>query len=148
MTLVRVKNRDYFPKRRSYHGMDDMFNWFMNEVPQYSSCNDHPSTNISETDDEFKLEMPVPGLSKDDIRIQVENGILTVKYEPESEEAEDKVNWVSREFYSRAFTRRFKLSDRLASEKISASYNNGILELTIPKKEEAKPKPVQEIKIA
>lgn len=148
MTLVRVKNRDYFPARRSYNGIDDMFNWFMNEAPQYSSCNEYPSTNISESDDDFKLEMLVPGLNKDDIRIQVDNGILTVSYEIDNEEEENTRNWISREFNSRGFSRRFKLSQRLASEKISASYNNGILQLTIPKKEEAKPKPVQEIKIA
>ena len=94
------------------------------------------------------LEMMVPGLSKDDIRVQVDNGILTVKYELENEEEEKKESWVSREFYSRGFSRRFKLSSRLAPEKITASYNNGILVLSIPKKEEAKPKPVQEIEIA
>ena len=151
MTLVRLNNRNFVPTRRSYNrynGIDDMFNWFMNESPSFGECGNHPSANIKETEDDFRIEMMVPGYNKEDIRIQVENGVLSVVHESEAADNQESNSYISREFSSRNFSRKFKLSDRLASEKINARYENGILEITIPKKEEAKAKPVQEISIS
>ena len=147
MTLVKFRNRDYFPTRRMHHGVDDMFNWFLNEAPSYGECSAYPSANIIDNDDNYIIEMLVPGYSKEDIRIQFENGILSVVHSREDEAENQSGKYVSREFSPRNFNRRFRLSDKLASEKISASYKNGVLEITIPKREEAKPKPVQEISI-
>lgn len=147
MTLVRLNNRDYMPARRSYRGMEDMFNW----LPAQSGCNSYPSANIIETDDDFKIEMLVPGYSKEDISIEYENSLLSVSHESENKEESEGddslAKYVTREFHKRNFHRRFKLSDRLASDKITARYENGILEISIPKKEEAKAKPVREISI-
>ena len=148
MTLVRFKNRDFFPVRHSHQGMDDMFNWFNNEVPSFDSCSSYPSSNISESDEDFKIEMLVPGYSKDEIKIQVDNNILSVSHEIENEENGNHKNYISREFRKRSFNRRFKLSDRLASEKIMAKYDSGVLSIVIPKKEEAKAKPIREISIS
>ena len=148
MTLVRLGNRDFSPAKHSYRSFDDMFNWFNNEMPAFGECNNYPSANISETEEDFKIELLVPGYKKEDIRIQFEKGILSVKHDDEGSDEKGTEKFVSREFYSRSFNRRFKLSDRLAAEKISAKYENGILGITIPKKEEAKAKPVQEISIS
>lgn len=147
MTQIRLRNRDFTPTRHSHHGMDDMFNWFLNENTSFGECNDHPSANISETDNDFKIEMLVPGYKKENISIQFEKGVLSVKHENEENREEASEKFISREFYTRNFNRRFKLSDRLASEKIIAKYENGVLVISIPKKEEAKAKPVQEISI-
>jgi len=148
MTLVRLNNREYLPGRRAYKGMDDMFNWFMNEMPDHGTCNNYPSSNIRESDDDFSIEMLVPGLKKEDIKIQLENGVLNVSHEELDSEHDENDRYVSREFRARGFSRKFKLSDRLSSEKIEAKYDNGILNIIIPKKEEAKAKPLREISIA
>jgi HSP20 family protein len=148
MALVRLNNRDFAPVRNSYKGVDDMFNWFLNEKPSFGECNNYPSANILETEDDFKIEMLVPGYTKEDIRIQFENGFLSISHEGADKGEDELDKYISREFYRKDFNRRFKLSDRLASEKINASYENGVLEIAIPKKEEAKAKPVQEISIS
>ena len=147
MTLVRLNNRNFVPTRRTNYGMDDMFNWFMNESPSFGECSNHPSANIRETENDFRIELMVPGYKKENIRIQFENGVLTVKHVGEENDNQNVGSYLSREFSSRDFERKFKLSDRLASDKISASYENGVLEIAIPIKEEAKAKPVQEISI-
>ena len=97
--------------------------------------------------DDFRIEMLVPGYRKEDIRIQYENGILSVSHELSDNQADGNVKYVTREFQPVGFERSFRLSDRLASDKIAAKYENGILEVTIPKKEEAKAKPAREISI-
>ncbi len=148
MTLVRLNNRNFASTRRSNNGVDDMYNWFMNERPSYGECNNHPSANIKETNDDFRIELLVPGYKKENIRIQFENGVLSVKHESEVDENEENSSYINKEFSTRDFNRKFKLSDRLASEKIIATYENGVLEIAIPKKEEAKAKPVQEISIS
>ncbi len=148
MTLVRLNNRNLSPARHSYKGVDDMFNWFLNERPTFGENTDFPTANILETEEDFKIEMQVPGYSKESIRIQFENGFLSISHDEDEGEDKKSVNYVSREFCTRSFSRRFKLSDRLASEKISARYENGVLEISIPKREEAKAKPVQEISIS
>lgn len=148
MNLVRLNNKEFLPGKRAYHGMDDMFNWFMNEAPGYGGCNNYPSANIIESDDDFKIEMLVPGLKKKDIRLQIENGILNISHEILTDEQEVQEKYITREFQTREFSRKFKLSDRLASDKIKAKYENGVLTIKVPKKEEAKAKPLQEITIA
>ena len=147
MTLVRFRNRDYSPVRHSHYGADDMFNWFAGEVPALRGCSSRPSANIIENNDDYRIELQVPGYRKEDIRIQIENGILSISHEKERDEDQTSVNYVSREFQPADFERSFSLSDRLASDKISARYTDGILEVTIPKKEEAKARPVREISI-
>ncbi len=148
MTLVRINNRDFLPGRRVYHGMDDMFNWFTNEVPGYGGCNNFPSANFLESTDDFKIELLVPGIKKEDIKIQVENGILNISHETNINKQDSVEMYISREFQTKSFSRKFRLSDRLAGEKILAKCENGILMITVPKKEEAKAKPIREITIA
>jgi len=148
MTLVRLGNRDFSRGRQAYHGMDDMFNWFMNESRGHGACNDYPAANILETDNDFRLEMLVPGYSKEDIRLQVENGVLSISHESGEAREPETGKYISREFHKRNFVRRFKLSERLATDNIEAKYENGILNILIPKREEAKAKPVMEISIS
>ena len=148
MTLVRLSNRESLQGRRAYHGMDDMFSWFKNEVPDFGGRNNFPSANILESNDDFKIEMMVPGYKKEDIRMEVENGVLSVSHESESGEKIEPGRFINREFQTRNFTRKFKLSDRLAADKVEASYENGILMIIIPKREEAKAKPAQKISIS
>lgn len=123
----------------------DLFNW-----PSSSSTGTTiPSVNIFETDGEFHVEMAAPGMSKNDFKVELDNNTLTISSQKTSEESEgDDKNYQRKEFSFQSFMRTFHLPDSAAAEKINAKYEDGILKLLIPKKEEAKRKPVKTIKIS
>jgi len=107
-----------------------------------------PSVNIIETDDDFRIELAAPGLSKKDFKIDLENEILTISAEKKSDEKEStKNNYKRREFDFTNFKRSFTLSESIDSQSISAKYANGVLNVTLAKKEEAKPQPARTIAI-
>lgn len=113
------------------------------------NCGCMPRTNISEMEDKFLLEMSVPGIEKSHVQINVENDILTVKYNHDrNEENNEKESYIRREFEASDFERKFTLSEETDSDKISASYENGILKIEIPLKEEIKNKVSKNIEIA
>lgn len=97
--------------------------------------------NVSEADAEFKLELAVPGLTKEDLVIELENGVLSISTSIDTEE-DEKNN-----FAKRQFAKRFKLSEKVDQDKISASTKNGILTVTLPKVESAIKKPARTIDI-
>lgn len=97
-----------------------------------------PKTNIMEIEDSYKIEMFIPGVSKSDIKIELENDVLTVSKSVKQDE-EENITYRLREFANGTFERKFSLPDDVNAENIKADYNNGILTLTIAKKEEAKP---------
>jgi HSP20 family protein len=123
----------------------DLFNW-----PSSSSTGTSiPKVNIYETDSEFHVEMAAPGMTKDDFKVELDNNMLTISSQKESENVEnDKKNYQRREYSYQSFVRSFHLPDSAEAEKINAKYADGILKLVIPKKEEAKRKPVKTIKIS
>lgn len=101
-----------------------------------------PQTNVFESDSQIKLELVVPGFEKDQIKLSVENNVLTVKSDLEEKDTEnknDEVKYSKVEFAKRNFEKNFKLSEKLDQDKISADFKNGILTITLAKKEEAIP---------
>jgi HSP20 family protein len=108
-----------------------------------------PAVNIIETPDEFYLEMAAPGMKKSDFKIEVENDVLTVSYDHEDNREGERKNWKYRthEFNYHSFSRSFSLAETVEAEKIKAKYDNGILNVVIPKKEESKSKPAKQIQI-
>ncbi len=108
-----------------------------------------PAVNVKETDDDFILELAAPGMSKKDFKINFQNNLLTISSEKD-EKSEDNSNGYSRrEFSYTSFQRSFTVpAHEVDSDKITASYADGILIVKIPKREEVKPKPAREIKIA
>jgi HSP20 family protein len=108
-----------------------------------------PSTNVRETEDDFIVEMAAPGMKKEDFQIEINNDVLTIKSETKNEsENQEENNYTRREFSYQSFQRSFTLNNRVVDNaKIKATYVDGILQLTIPKKEEAKVKPPIQIKI-
>jgi len=107
-----------------------------------------PSVNVKETENEFQVELAAPGLKKEDFKVNVENEILTISAENKVENESKDEKWTRREFSYSSFKRSFHLPKTVNGEKIEATYKDGILNILIPKKEEAKPKPAREIKIA
>jgi HSP20 family protein len=101
----------------------------------------HPKANIVELDKEFSIELVAPGFDKNDFSIEVEDDRLRisakVENQTEDKKTEEEINYLRREYQLQSVERNFKLSHKIDSSKISASYQNGILKVQVPKKEEA-----------
>ncbi|MCM2301972.1 MAG: Hsp20/alpha crystallin family protein [Flavobacteriaceae bacterium] len=107
-----------------------------------------PAVNIKENDHEFIVEVAVPGMDKNDFKIDLDNNILTISSEKVNNNQEQKYNYTRREYSYQSFKRSFTLPKNIVdSEKIKARYNAGELVIEIPKKEEAKPIPARLIEI-
>ncbi len=108
-----------------------------------------PAVNIAENEAGFELELAAPGMKKEDFNIEVDKNVLTISNETtsSSEEENKEKNFSRREFYYSSFKRSFNLPETVNTEAIKAAYNDGILKLEIPKKEEALPKPKRMIEI-
>ena len=102
-------------------------------------------TDLYETPEAFKITADLPGMEKDNIRVVVEDNLLTISGK-RKEEPKDDAHMVWSERRSGSFSRSFRLADNIDTAHVSADYTNGILTITLPKKEEAKPREV-EIKV-
>lgn len=94
-----------------------------------------PAVNVKEKDKEFVIELAAPGLKKGDFKITVENGVLTIMAEHEEEKEVKEENFTRKEFNYENFVRSFNLPENVMEDKVDAHYENGILLLTIAKKE-------------
>jgi HSP20 family protein len=93
--------------------------------------------NLQETDKTYEMDLFAPGLRKEDFHLDVSDEMLTVSYDRNDEKTEKNINWLRQEYKVESFRRSFTLDDTVDSNKITASYDNGILHLTLPKKEHA-----------
>jgi len=107
-----------------------------------------PAVNIKESDQGYVVEMAVPGMEKADFKLNLENNMLCIASEKESESEKTEDNYSRKEFSYQSFSRSFSLPDSVDEGKIDAKYENGVLIINIPKKEEAKPKPARIIQIS
>jgi HSP20 family protein len=105
-----------------------------------------PAVDIEETEADYRLKAELPGLRKEDVKISVEDNVLTLSGERREEKTEKnrKVHRVERSYGS--FTRSFSLPSSIAADKVTAAYKDGVLEIVVPKREEARPRQV-EIKV-
>ena len=120
--------------------IDSFLDNLLSEMPvvnQNSNFN-FPAVNITETKDNYELDLNVPGRNKEDFKITVDKNILTVSYEKKEEQKDESKKFVKKEFSSRSFKRSFNLDEKINAEAINAKYENGILTLTLPIKEEVK----------
>ncbi|NNL08047.1 MAG: Hsp20/alpha crystallin family protein [Croceitalea sp.] len=106
-----------------------------------------PAVNIKENEKDFELEFAIPGFKKEDFNIELDNDVLTVSSEMHTEEETNEEKYTRREFSFSSFRRSFTLPETVDGGKINASYEDGLLKLTLPKKEEALPKPKRMIEI-
>jgi HSP20 family protein len=100
-------------------------------------------TNIHETTDGYHVELSAPGRNKEDFKINIDNGLLTISFEEKQVEENNDYKTVRREFAFKSFKRSFTLDDKVNADAIQAKYDNGILKLFIPKKDEVKVEPKQ-----
>lgn len=100
-----------------------------------------PAVNISEEKEAFKIALAAPGMKKEDFRIDVSDDLLTISSEQESQQEEKKDNYRKQEYNYSSFTRSFQVPETVIASKIGAKYTDGILEITLPKKEESNQNP-------
>ena len=97
-----------------------------------------PAVNITENKDEFMVSLAIPGMKKEDFIIDIEGNMLTISSEKEESKEEKDEKYTRKEFNYSSFSRSFSLPDEVNMEKIDARYVDGVLKLSLPKKEEAK----------
>jgi len=140
MALVKFTNGQKSGLARSPY--TDIFDTLFNSEPFFSKSlvSNVPPVNIAETDTEYHVELAIPGLKKEDIKISVEEDQLKISAEQKSEAAENDENrkYSRKEFNYSSFTRTFTLPDLADQSKIEAQYNDGVLSVSVAKKEEAK----------
>jgi HSP20 family protein len=118
------------------------FEWEGNSEKTYT-----PAVNVEETEKEYRIEVAAPGLEKEDLKVSVNDGVLTITSEKKIENEEKKENYIRREFGYTSFCRSFTLPEEVDTEKINAKHKNGVLNVHIPKTE-VKVSPVKEVKIS
>jgi HSP20 family protein len=106
-----------------------------------------PAINVEETDKEYRIEVAAPGLEKEDLKVSVNDGVLTITSEKKVEKEDKRNNYIRREFGYSSFCRSFTLPEEVDSDKIAAKHKNGVLNIQIPKAE-VKVTPVKEVKIS
>lgn len=109
-----------------------------------------PAVNIKETADDFQVEVAVPGKKKEDFNIELDQNVLTISSEQksENEETSNDGRYTRKEFNYAAFKRAFTLPETVEQDKIKAVYKNGVLNITVPKREESKQKPKRMIAVS
>ncbi len=143
MAMIKF-NRDLLPTFN--HWMDDFFGRDMMDLPNYGY--NAPKVNIQENADNYHVEVAAPGMKRDDFNLTLDNNVLTISSELKEEHENKNGNYTRREFSYQSFSRSFTLPESVEADKIEAKYNDGILRIVIPKKEEAKQKPAKTIKIS
>ncbi|MBP7809938.1 MAG: Hsp20/alpha crystallin family protein [Bacteroidia bacterium] len=141
MTLVKFKNGNSFDSLFPHNNRMDFptfFNDVFDNLLKEEKVSWMPAVNIMERENDYKIDLAVPGLDKKDFNIEVENNMLVVSGERKEEKVEEKDKVTKREFHYGSFKRSFTLPEIADVEKINASYNNGVLSVSIAKKEEAK----------
>ncbi len=149
MTFVKV--RPTFSKRPAYtfdRWLDELFN---TDLPAHGKTTPrrltNPLVNIIELGEAFHIQVAAPGMGKENFEIHLDKDVLTIKGAKELNIKEGE-SFRRKEFGAYDFTRSFRLPETLDGGAIEASYSNGVLDIAIPKKEEAKEKPARKIDIA
>ena len=126
------------------NNIDNLLSDLFNNIPKALSNtwkderSHFPPANILETKDAYHLELNVPGRTKEDFKVSLEDGQLKINFEQKNEEKQEDYKTIRREFNYKSFTRSFQVDDTIQAENIKARYENGILKLLLPKKEQAK----------
>lgn len=134
MSLIKNNNETWLPSI-----FEDLFNDSrLADVSRFGST--LPAVNIIETDDDFQVEVAVPGKKKEDFLIELNENVLTISSEEKQEKEESSNNgkYTRKEFNYTSFKRAFTLPEMVEVENIKATYNDGVLNINVPKREEIK----------
>jgi len=125
---------------------DDLFNELYSLPTSFlskSGMDLSPRIDISETDSEYKIEAELPGINQKEIDVKIDNNILTIKGKKEDIKEEKEKNYHLRERYYGAFQRSISLPNNIEPEKIKASFENGVLNISVPKSDNRTPKKIE-----
>ncbi|SFO58543.1 heat shock protein Hsp20 [Chitinophaga sp. YR627] len=148
MSLVKKTTNAFpvFPSLFDDFFSREFFNWGNNNYSSTSTT--VPSVNIKETADSYEVEVAAPGMDKKDFNITLDGNTLTISSSKQQAQEKKESNYTRREFSYQSFQRSFELPKNVVDEdKINARYDNGLLHLIIPKKEDAKQKAPRMIEI-
>lgn len=140
MKLTRIN--DNVATLRPFGGLvDDFFNgplgkWLDEDLRKSNLLGAFPPVNIKETKDTYQLDLVAPGLEKSDFKINLEGKTLFIAFEQKEEKEEGEEKHIRKEYSYRSFKRSFTVDDDIDTAKIDAKYENGILKVSLPKKEE------------
>ena len=122
--------------------INNLFDDFFSHLPPQTEWNNSSTAvNIHESNDGFTVELNASGRNKEDFKINAEKGILTISYEKKEETENKDYKTLRREFSLQSFKRSFNLDDNINIDRIQAKYENGVLSVFLPKKEEEKVQP-------
>lgn len=141
MTLVRFNQKQADIRANSF--FEDFFNQFPSRLvhEDFGTANAAAPVNIRESAKAYIIEVIAPGMDKADFKVSMDNNLLTISAEKKTENNEEGERIVRREFTYRSFARTFTLDETIHSDSIRAKYDNGVLLIELPKKEEAKVQP-------
>ena len=143
MSLIKWSpETSFFPSLSNW--MDDFFpeNGFKPAIKGISI----PAVNVTENKNAFKVNVAAPGFKKEDFKLEVQNGYLTISGEAREEKEEKDETFTRREYAYNTFSRSFGLPENVSAEDISAEYADGVLKVVLPKKK-ADEKPVKQIAV-
>lgn len=142
------KLNPFFTRKPISGVLDDIFNRSIADIVGGDFSISQPSANIYEQDDMFKLDVAAPGLTREDFNITVENDQLVVSASKDATKTdENEGTWTKKEFNYTSFKRAFHLSETIDVDNINATYTDGILSISLPKKEAAKAKTPKTVEI-
>jgi HSP20 family protein len=149
MSLVRFYNPRYSVNRNLVNEMLNSFLTGDHHENYVNNCKRQPATNVFETETDFRIEMLLPGFAKDDVQINYHKNLLTVKVDkPEESEKAENYKYAHREFGAFNFEKQFQVPNSVKADSIDAKFENGVLQLLLPKKEEALEKAPVDIKVS
>jgi HSP20 family protein len=146
--MYTVKSNFHIP--RNLGGLiEDAFSNRWNKLTTEPNWNEFVSVpvNIGETETAYDIQVVAPGLNKEDFKISLEKDVLHISYEHKEATEETAGKWLRKEYKLKSFRRSFTLSEKVDTTGINAKYTDGVLNLTLPKKENVEPK-AQEITVA
>ena len=141
MTLVRFNSDNNKKKNALMPGFTDVFDSIFNDTFFSDRLMSRvPAANISESKDQYHVELAAPGLKKEDFKLSLERDVLSISVEQTAQDIAQERNFNKREFSYSSFVRSFTLPESADENGIEAKYENGVLCINIPKREEAKVK--------
>ncbi|MDX1810688.1 MAG: Hsp20/alpha crystallin family protein [Gammaproteobacteria bacterium] len=137
-----IKYEPWDMLKQMHKEMDNLFSSrfpdLQSDIAGFAGSNWVPAVDVKEEDDKFVIHADIPGVAPKDIKVNIENGVLTIKGEKKHERTESEKNFRRIERSSGSFFRQFSLPETVDPDHISAKSDNGVLELTIPKTSKTK----------
>ena len=145
-SIIKTNNGNTtMPARTVSNWVDQLFQdnlnrFFHDDFWGFSGINQQVNVpvNLRETDKTYEMSLIVPGLRKEDFKLNVTDDLLTISYEQNQEKEQKDEGWLRKEYKMQSFSRSFTLDDSVDTNNITASYDNGVLHLSLPKKENAR----------